>query len=91
MYLLYGVSSIMKEEGSRQIGLQYVRESYIHNIICGQSFVNEEKIKIEGKAHWSKWQCMWRTQWKNKGFVQQSKSLNQKLEANHELAFIICV
>lgn len=60
MNILYEVSSIMKEiekkdcstilEGSRQIGLQYAHESYIHNIICGQVVVNKANIKIGGKA-----------------------------------------
>lgn len=36
-------------------GQQYVHERYIHNIICWQSTVNEENIKIEGKPHESHW------------------------------------
>lgn len=38
-------------ERSRQKCLQRAFESYIHNIICRQSIVNEELIKREGKAH----------------------------------------
>ena len=38
-------------ERSRQKGLQYAFESYIHNIICRRRIVNEEGIKIEGKSN----------------------------------------
>lgn len=36
---------------SGQKGRQYACEGYTHNIICRQSVVNEENIKMEAKAH----------------------------------------
>lgn len=36
-------------ERSRQKGLQYACESYIHNIICQRSIVDKENINIEEK------------------------------------------
>lgn len=37
-------------EKRRQKGLPFACESYIHNIMCGQSLVKEENIKIRRKS-----------------------------------------
>ena len=42
-------------ERSRQRGLQYAFEKYIHNITCHRSNDNENEFKIEAKAYRS--QC----------------------------------
>ena len=42
-------------ERTRQKGLQYAFEKYIHNIICHRSNDNENEFKIEARAYHS--QC----------------------------------
>ena len=46
-------------ERTRQQGLQYAFEKYIHNITCHRNNDNEKEIKIEAKAHRS--QCKTQT------------------------------